>query len=113
MTQASPTLMCDPSAFSTAPYMMRARGPTRTSPTGVAVGATNAVASTEGVMPRCLISMPTILLGAAVQRDNTLGGSRGTNHPLLPPVVPMSERVHAGRHRLPSAAGVTARPAAG
>jgi len=26
------------------------------------VGATNAVASTEGVLPRCLISMPTILV---------------------------------------------------
>jgi hypothetical protein len=63
ITHASPTMISDPSASSTAPYMMRARGPTRTSPTTVAVGATYAVASTEGVMLRCLISMPTIMVG--------------------------------------------------
>src|SRR5215204_1779561 len=61
MTHASPTVMYDASASSTAPYIMRARGPTRISPTRVAVGATYAVLSTAGVQPRCLISMPRIL----------------------------------------------------
>ena len=61
-TQASPTVIRDASASSTAPYMMRARGPIRTSPTSVAVGATNAVASTAGATPRCLINMATIMV---------------------------------------------------
>ncbi|MFE3902814.1 hypothetical protein ACFXPY_21480 [Streptomyces sp. NPDC059153] len=40
MTDASPISIREPSASSAAPYITRARGPIRTSPTSVAVGAT-------------------------------------------------------------------------
>src|SRR5262249_40355107 len=50
----------EPSASRTAPYITRARGPTSTSPTRAAVGATYAVGWTRGSFPRCRIRMPSI-----------------------------------------------------
>src|SRR5262249_10577309 len=57
MTESAPTSTCAPSASSTAPYITRTRGPSRTSPTTVAFGATYAVGSTVGALPRWRINM--------------------------------------------------------
>src|SRR5215218_5970515 len=61
----SPTSTREPSASRTAPYSTRARGPTRTSPTRVAVGATNADGSTVGSRPRWRSSIGRLLLSGA------------------------------------------------
>src|SRR5438132_1574173 len=68
----SPITTSEASESSTAPNMILAPGPTFTSPTRVAVGATYAVGSTDGSVPWCLISMLAI-----VHRDHLRPGGDG------------------------------------
>ena len=55
--EVDPTSTLEASEFKTAPYMIRASGPTETPPTSTAVGATNADAYRTGSVPRLLISI--------------------------------------------------------
>ena len=62
-THRAPISIGPSSADSTAPNRIRASGPTRTSPDTTAFGATYALGSTTGALPRCSTSIPRTLKG--------------------------------------------------
>src|SRR6185503_13914953 len=99
ITHASPTVIVEPSASRIAPYMIRARGPTRTSPTRVALGATNAEGSTLGVDPRWLISIHGSVLGGRGHAIAISAGEPVIAYPHPPRTRPALGRAPGRRRR--------------